>query len=90
MKKRILQTLLVALFALFCVAATAQNRVSGTVTGDDGEPLPGVSIVIEGTNNGVVTNFNGSYNLQLPKSNVTLYSLLLVWKRKMFQSMDDL
>lgn len=72
MKKRILQTLLVALFALFCVAATAQNRVSGTVTGDDGEPLPGVSIVIEGTNNGVVTNFNGSYNLQLPNSNVTL------------------
>lgn len=40
-------------------------EVSGTVTAeDDGMPLPGVSVFIEGTTQGSVTDFDGNYTLQ--------------------------
>jgi len=41
-----------------------QTPISGTVTsGTDNAPLPGVSVVVKGTNNGVVTDFDGFYEL---------------------------
>ncbi len=72
MKKRFLQLLLTGLFALICLNSFAQINVSGTVTSDDGELLPGVSIVVKGTANGVVTNFEGNYTLGGVPSGATL------------------
>ncbi len=40
--------------------------ITGTVTDKKGEPLPGVSIIIEGTTVGTITNFDGVYTLQGP------------------------
>lgn len=57
------------LFILFCflslTAFSQENRVSGTVTDINGELLLGVSVIEKGTNNGVVTDFDGNYSLQL-------------------------
>jgi TonB-dependent starch-binding outer membrane protein SusC len=39
------------------------RTVTGTVTDSEGQPLPGVSIVIKGTTRGTVTNTNGEYSL---------------------------
>lgn len=40
-------------------------EVSGTViSADDQMPLPGVNVLLEGTDNGVVTDFDGNYTLQ--------------------------
>ncbi len=50
-----------------------QIRVSGTVTDSEtGEPLPGVNIVVEGTTIGVVTDFDGKYNIEVPSADKTL------------------
>ena len=39
-------------------------QVSGTVTGaEDGQPLPGVSVVVRGTGQGTVTDVNGRYSI---------------------------
>ena len=43
----------------------AQSKVSGTVKDANGEPLIGVSVVEEGTNNGAVTDMNGNYSLNV-------------------------
>ena len=43
----------------------AQSKVSGTVKDANGEPLIGVSVVEEGTNNGAVTDMNGNYKLDV-------------------------
>lgn len=43
----------------------AQSKVSGTVKDANGEPLIGVSVVEEGTNNGAVTDINGNYTLNV-------------------------
>lgn len=53
---------------------TAQDRsVTGRVTSStDGEPLPGVNVVVKGTNTGTVTDAQGSYSLQVPTQFNTL------------------
>ncbi|MEN7549376.1 SusC/RagA family TonB-linked outer membrane protein [Rapidithrix thailandica] len=67
--------LLVYLFlCTFAAGAWAQERsIRGKVTSsEDGEPLPGVSIVIKGTSKGTVTNVNGEYVLGVPGSEAIL------------------
>lgn len=51
-----------------------QNRkVTGTVTDvSTGEPLPGVSILIEGSTIGTVSDGNGSYSIDIPANNTVL------------------
>lgn len=39
------------------------KTVSGTVTDDTGMPMPGVAVVVEGTTNGVQTDFDGNYSI---------------------------
>ena len=46
-------------------AAMAQNQVTGVIRDAQGEPLIGVSVVEAGTQNGVVTDVNGRYSLNV-------------------------
>ena len=56
----------------------AQERtVSGTVTSaDDGMPIPGVSVVIEGTTTGTVTDFDGNYDIRVNPGDVLNFSFV--------------
>lgn len=71
MKKLILSLFMLMLVA---VAATAQQRtITGIVTGkDDGLPLPGVSIRVQGGAGGAVTGSDGRYSIQVPSGTVVL------------------
>ncbi|SFF68700.1 TonB-linked outer membrane protein, SusC/RagA family [Sunxiuqinia elliptica] len=40
-----------------------QKEIKGTVTDAEGRPLPGVTILIKGTTNGVVSDFEGNYSI---------------------------
>ncbi len=67
--------LLPAVFScLFFTTATAQptRTVSGRVTGDKNDPLPGVNISVKGTTTGTISNAEGGYALGVPDGNVTL------------------
>ncbi|MEO5946923.1 MAG: SusC/RagA family TonB-linked outer membrane protein [Chitinophagaceae bacterium] len=46
--------------------AMAQRTISGTVTDENGNPLPNVSVVVRGTTTGTITNEEGKYSLNLP------------------------
>lgn len=54
--------------------AFAQSKtVTGTVTAsDDGSPLPGVTVVVSGTNEGTQTDLNGKYSLTVPSNATSL------------------
>ncbi|QGY47304.1 SusC/RagA family TonB-linked outer membrane protein [Maribellus comscasis] len=72
MKKSILQTFFLGMFLLFAVASFAQVNVTGTVKSDEGELLPGVSIVEKGTGNGVITDLDGNYSISVPNGQASL------------------
>src|SRR5690606_11421860 len=46
--------------------------VTGTVTTETGEPLPGVNVIEKGTTNGTTTDVNGRYSIMVPEGDVTL------------------
>ena len=53
--------------------AMQQGRtITGVITDDTGEPLPGANIVVKGSSTGVMTDMNGAYSLVVPNDNVTL------------------
>jgi TonB-linked SusC/RagA family outer membrane protein len=52
--------------------AFAQKTISGTVTGTDKAPLPGVSILVKGTTVGTLTDISGKYSLSIPTDAKTL------------------
>src|SRR5690606_1890625 len=57
----------------------AQDRqVSGRVTSqDDGSPVPGVNVVVEGTTRGTTTDVDGNYTIQLgPNENTLVFSFV--------------
>eukprot|EP01029_Cantina_marsupialis_P012081 TRINITY_DN2669_c0_g2_i1.p1 TRINITY_DN2669_c0_g2~~TRINITY_DN2669_c0_g2_i1.p1 ORF type:complete len:1205 (+),score=138.84 TRINITY_DN2669_c0_g2_i1:1422-5036(+) len=49
-----------------------KREVKGKVTDEDGVPLPGVSVVIKGTNIGVATNIDGEYSLDIVNDDAVL------------------
>lgn len=58
---------------LGAVAMTfAQRTVTGTVTGDDGSPLIGATVLVKGTTVGTVTDVDGSYSIRVPDGSNTL------------------
>ncbi|MCY4266409.1 MAG: carboxypeptidase-like regulatory domain-containing protein, partial [Flavobacteriaceae bacterium] len=58
------------LFALMCsFALNAQRTVIGTVTSADG-PLPGASVVIQGTTTGTGTDFDGNFSIEVSDGDV--------------------
>jgi TonB-linked SusC/RagA family outer membrane protein len=63
MRKTRLNLTLLCFFLSVSSFVIAQKTVSGTITGEEGEPLPGVSIIIKGTNTGLITNLDGFYKI---------------------------
>jgi TonB-linked SusC/RagA family outer membrane protein len=55
------------------IETTQQVKISGTVTDSkNGEPLPGVNIVVQGTTIGIMTDVNGKYSIIVPNENAIL------------------
>ncbi len=50
----------------------ANRQVTGRVTATTGEALPGVTVVIKGTQTGTVTDVNGNYTMNIPDKGAIL------------------
>ena len=62
--------LLLLLFSLFAVVGFART-VTGTVTDATGEPLIGVTVMVQG-GSGIATDFDGKYSVEVPDDNAVL------------------
>ena len=49
-----------------------QLRVAGVVRDTDGQPIPGVTVQVEGTTTGAFTDVNGRYTVDVPGPNAVL------------------
>lgn len=70
---------MVLFFSLLCSATWAQNRlVTGTVTTqDEGSPVPGVNVLVQGTTKGTTTDVEGRYSIELTANeNVLVFSFI--------------
>jgi hypothetical protein len=67
-------TLLLAAIGFFSLQGVfAQTSVTGTVTdADNGGTLPGVTVQVQGTSIGTVTDMDGKYSLQVPEDATAL------------------
>ena len=65
MKKILLLGL--SLFLVSAMAFAQGRKVSGIVTsGEDGEPIPGATVLVKGTSVGTATDIDGKYSLTIP------------------------
>ncbi|MFW6289318.1 MAG: SusC/RagA family TonB-linked outer membrane protein [Mariniphaga sp.] len=69
------------LFLVSLLIATSidaqQLAVAGTVTdAETGEPLPGVTIAVQGTSRGTITNFDGQYTLETETGETLIFSFV--------------
>jgi TonB-linked SusC/RagA family outer membrane protein len=64
-------TLIFSFFLLSSISAFAQE-VKGRVVDENDEPIPGVSIIIEGTTTGVISDIDGIYSLKTTENNFVL------------------
>lgn len=60
-----MMSLLVAFICLVSMSAYAQETISGKVTDENGEGLPGVTLQVKGTSTGTVTDIDGKYSLSV-------------------------
>ena len=73
MKER-LTMFMISLF-LFAGSALAQTKISGTVLSqDDGQPIIGAAVKVDGTSTGMLTDVNGRFSLTMPegKNQITI------------------
>jgi TonB-linked SusC/RagA family outer membrane protein len=74
MKK--LKLLLIVFLVGFSLASWAQSKVTGKVTDEQDMPIPGVSVLVKGTSNGTVTDFDGNYTISVKKGGIVTFSYL--------------
>ena len=72
-----LSGILTLFLALIVQLSFAQEKtISGTVTDQDGLPLPGVNILVEGTTTGTQTDFDGLYSIDASVGQVLVFSYI--------------
>lgn len=69
------------LFMILCaligsVAYGQQRNVTGIVTDQAGQFIPGVTVVVKGTTSGTITNINGEFQIQASSQDVLQFSFL--------------
>ncbi|TVZ27438.1 iron complex outermembrane receptor protein [Gillisia sp. Hel_I_86] len=74
------------MFCLFFVAWAAQaqtQEITGTVIDDQAQPLGGVSVAIEGTNRGTITDFDGKFTIEASMGQTLVFSFVGFDTKKM-------
>ncbi|MDE6098467.1 MAG: carboxypeptidase-like regulatory domain-containing protein, partial [Muribaculaceae bacterium] len=66
--------LLMMLAGVLMASAQASVKVTGTVYDSEGEPLIGVSITPKGNPHGVITDFDGNYEISVVTGSTLVYS----------------
>ena len=74
MEKRL--TVFLTALLLSIGVAFAQNKITGTVMQDDGEPAIGATVKVVGNNNGVVTNVDGKFTIDVPSGKKLEFSYI--------------
>ena len=76
---RIILTVIICLLPMSIQAATTQDgtkTVTGIVLDDQNETMPGVNVVVKGSNTGVVTDIDGNYSILVSSNDILVFSFI--------------
>lgn len=68
--------LLVMMLGMCAPALAQQMKITGKVTDTGGEPLIGVSVRVDKSGNGTVTDLDGKYSIEAPVKSVLMFSYI--------------
>src|SRR5690606_12869767 len=71
----LMKNLYLLLLILSSLAVNAKT-ITGTVTDEESYPLPGVNIIIKGSQTGTQTDFDGKYSLEAKEGDILVFSYL--------------
>nr|WP_299346293.1 TonB-dependent receptor [Allomuricauda sp.] len=71
-----MRQLLFILLGTIWFSGQSQKTISGVVTDEAGTLLPGVTVLVQGTNNGVAADFDGNYSIQANTGDVLQFSFI--------------
>lgn len=74
----LLRPMLLALIIMIGImpAYSQTKSVSGTVTTVTGEALPGVTVLVQGTTNGTITDLDGRFHIDAPDNGTLVFSFM--------------
>jgi TonB-linked SusC/RagA family outer membrane protein len=82
------RTLLITLFAVLAsFVAHSQTVFTGTVLDENQVPLPGATVVVKGTKNGAVTDFDGNFKIEYNGTHEVLVISYVGYIKKEFETM---
>lgn len=58
------------------VGFSQEKTVTGNITDENGLPLPGATVVEQGTDNGTTTDFDGNYQISVQEGNILILSFV--------------
>ena len=76
MKSKI-YTWLVGLILLLGSQTAWAQRITGTVADEDGQAIPGVSVLVKGTTRGTITDLDGKFELAATKGESIFFAYTL-------------
>lgn len=75
MKSRFSKIILLAVCMLFSLVGWAQmQKVTGTVTSSQNQPLEGVNVMVKGTTTGTQTDSDGKFSIDVEKGKVLIFT----------------
>lgn len=70
------KAILITLISLFLIGNLSAKSISGTVSDESNIPIPGVSIIIKGSNLGSVTNIEGKYTIEANENDILIFGFV--------------
>jgi len=67
---------LILMIGRIMVGFSQEKTVTGNITDENGLPLPGATVVEQGTDNGTTTDFDGNYQISIQEGNILILSFV--------------
>lgn len=76
MRNKYLFSLLIFFISASQLLFAQEGTITGIVTDNSGTGLPGVNLLVKGTNNGTATDFDGKYAIEASQGDVLVFSFI--------------
>lgn len=74
--KKPVKYILLLMLCFMQIAQAQEKTVTGTIMDETGSPLPGASVVVKGTTNGVSSDFDGNFSITAANDDILLFSYI--------------